>query len=61
MNLYSMDNVRSGKVRLDIDTNGTIKQATLLEGAIGFTDVPIFDITNDGTGKNLDALLNLNL
>ena len=56
MNLYSMDNVRSGKVRLDIDTNGTIKQATLLEGAIGFTDVPIFDITNDGTGKNLDAL-----
>lgn len=57
LDLYSMDDVRRGVIKLDIDSTGVIKHATLTEGAVGYNDIPIWDITNAGTGSNLDALV----
>lgn len=57
--LFSADKVRTGKAVIDVDDTGTVKTVTLTEGTFGYSEVPIFDITNQGTGYNQDAIIDI--
>lgn len=56
LSLYSANDVVAGVVKLDIDSTGTIQGATLVSGGMGYTDTPVFDLQNSGSGSDPDAL-----
>ena len=53
------DDARTGMAEVDVDATGKISSITITEGTFGYIDNPIFDITNQGTGYNQDAIVDL--
>lgn len=57
LDLYSSDTIRKGQVKLNIDSTGTIQSISMLEGSIGYSGTPVYDVQNLGSGKDNDALM----
>ncbi len=53
------DSARVGEAVIDVDSTGTISSITITKGTYGYREVPIFDITNQGTGYDQDAIVDI--